>query len=87
MIFEFICTNPALIPGISTNASTGLQTFKCFDADGEIVLGIVQMKPVTVTAAPVLDPLTGFTDGAVLGWGVVAAMAMAYGIHLLRRAL
>lgn len=47
----------------------------------------------TVTATPVAyaidttDPTTNFTDGMILGWGVVAAMAAAYGIHLMRRAL
>lgn len=33
------------------------------------------------------DPVEAFIDGHILGWGVVAAMAAAYGIHLLRRAL
>lgn len=47
----------------------------------------------TITAMPVAyaidttDPLTGFSDGMTLGWGVVAAMAVAYAIHLMRRAL
>jgi hypothetical protein len=28
-----------------------------------------------------------FTDGMMIGWGVVAAMAVAWAIHYLRRAL
>jgi len=86
MIMDFICNN-GTTPGIFTNPSTGLQTFKCFDAVGEPVVGIVQMKSVTVTAAPLGTPEDQFTDGLTLGWGVVAAMVAAYAIHLLRRGL
>lgn len=31
------------------------------------------------------DPLTNFTDGATLGWGVVLAMVLAWGIAVLKR--
>jgi hypothetical protein len=34
-----------------------------------------------------LDPLTSFTDGALLGWGIVAAMVAAWSIKVLRRGI
>lgn len=48
--------------------------------------GVLSVHPVSY-AIDTSDPTTGFSDGMVLGWGVVAAMSAAYGVHLLRRAL
>lgn len=48
--------------------------------------GVAAMKPITVTAGADGDPTSNFTDGALLGWGVVAAMAVAWGLKQLGRA-
>lgn len=49
--------------------------------------GVAAMKPITLTAAESAgDPSSNFTDGAFLGWGVVAAMAVAWGLKQLGRA-
>jgi len=36
---------------------------------------------------PYSDPVQSFQDGAIIGWGIAAAMAAAWAIHFLRRAL
>ncbi|WP_298609619.1 hypothetical protein [uncultured Thiobacillus sp.] len=49
--------------------------------------GVAAMKPITLTASDAAgDPASNFTDGAILGWGVVAAMAVAWGLKQLGRA-
>lgn len=39
------------------------------------------------TLTPSADPVQEFTDGNLLGWGVVAAMVAAWGITVLRRGI
>lgn len=39
------------------------------------------------TLAPSDDPVASFTDGHLLGWGVVAAMALTWGVMAMRRAI
>lgn len=69
----------------SIDCSAGTVTFTgifgCSDA-----AGVVSATPVAY-AIDTADPTTHFSDGMILGWGVVAAMSAAYGIHLLRRSL
>ncbi|EHP43590.1 hypothetical protein OR16_07781 [Cupriavidus basilensis OR16] len=36
---------------------------------------------------PACDPLENFKDGMTVGWGVVAAMVLAWGVTVLRRGL
>jgi len=44
------------------------------------------MEPAAVDVLPG-NPEASFSDGVILGWGVVAAMVAAYAVHLLRRSL
>jgi len=74
MLYSFACPL-----GASLTVVTG-GGLLCSDSSLPVA-SAVSLQPVGV------DPATNFTDGAVLGWGVVAAMAAAYAIHLLRRAL
>jgi hypothetical protein len=60
--------------------------FTCVDTSGDPTNGIPQLVNVQIQEA-VPDPVSSFTDGAVLGWGVVAAMVAAYAIKLLQRSL
>jgi len=41
----------------------------------------------TVPTFPECDYDEPFTDGVVIGWGIVGAMAIAYAVHVIRRAL
>lgn len=50
-------------------------------------LGVPSAVPVTVSATATTSPEAAFSDGLVLGWGVVAAMVAAYAVTMLRRAL
>lgn len=52
-----------------------------FVSGSTVVITPVSLQPET------LNPGTNFTDGALLGWGVVAAMVAAWAITILRRAL
>lgn len=74
MLYSFQCA-----PSEALSISSG-GVILCTDGAAPVV-SAVSLQPVN------LDPVTNFSDGAVLGWGVVAAMAAAYAIHLLRRAL
>lgn len=55
--------------------------FSCSDS-----AGTVSAQPVAY-AIDTTDPSTNFSDGMTLGWGVVAAMAAAWAIVSLRKAL
>lgn len=48
---------------------------------------IVPMANVGTPCTDTNDPSTQFSDGMILGWGVVTAMVAAYAVTLLRRAL
>lgn len=72
MIYSFECSAGVL--------QVDAGSLSCTDS------GVLSVLPVAY-AIDTTDPSTGFSDGMVLGWGVVAAMAAAYGVHLLRRAL
>lgn len=72
MIYSFDCSAGVL--------QVVAGTLQCTDN------GVMSVRPVSY-AIDTSDPTTGFSDGMELGWGVVAAMAAAYGVHLLRRAL
>lgn len=41
----------------------------------------------TIVVVPPGDPQSNFEDGFILGWGVLAAMAAAWGIMFMRRAM
>lgn len=78
MIYSFQC--PAgYVLDISSSGLT-----QCFD--GAAYTPVTSVLAVTVQPVGV-DPQTGFTDGMALGWGVAAAMAVAWSIHVLRRAI
>lgn len=50
-------------------------------------LGQMADAMVPVVAFPDCDPYESFKDGMTMGWGVVGAMAIAWGVMYLRRAL
>lgn len=78
MLYSFQCDTGSALAVDSAGAVS------CFD--GTTTTPVVSVLPVSLQPAGV-DPVTGFTDGAVLGWGVAAAMVAAWAVHSLRRAL
>lgn len=69
----------------SIDCSVGTVTFSggvfgCTDS------GVVSATPVAY-AVDTTNPDTNFSDGMSLGWGVVAAMAAAWAVVVLRKAL
>lgn len=56
----------------------------CFLEDGSSAPGTA--VPVSIQPESI-DAQTNFTDGATLGWGVAAAMAAAWAVVHLRKAL
>lgn len=77
MIYSFECASGSVLDVSSSGVVS------CFD--GSAYSAVVSVLPVSV-APSVVDPTTGFTDGMTLGWGVAAAMAVAWAIIQLRRA-
>jgi len=43
--------------------------------------------PYPCTLQPSDDPVQQFTDGAILGWGIAAAMVAAWAVTVLRRGI
>lgn len=86
MIYDFVCSVSGAEVWPMVNQASGEYRLKCSMPDGTFG-GILTLKPVTVSAAPTATPGAEFTDGAVLGWGVVAAMVAAWGITVLRRGI
>lgn len=78
MIYSFQCPS-----GFALDVSAS-GVVDCFD--GATHSAVLSVQPVSVQPVGV-DPATGFTDGMTLGWGVAAAMAAAWAIHSMRRAL
>jgi hypothetical protein len=74
MIYSLTCQATATV----TSSGDGL--VKCSDGTNPTFSAVAYAIDNT-------DPETGFSDGAVLGSGVVLAMVLAYGVHLLRRSL
>jgi len=60
-----------------TNQGTYLQN---------LIFSVPSTPPPSCTLVPQLDPVEQFMDGNLLGWGVVAAMAVAWGLKQLGRA-
>lgn len=74
MLYSFQCA-PSEVLAVSSAGSV-----LCSDGVAPVVAA-VSLQPANV------DPVTNFSDGMALGWGVVAAMAAAWGVVSLRRAL
>jgi hypothetical protein len=55
------------------------------DQSGQVFTMVDAAAPLV--AFPVCDPLESFKDGQMLGWGVVAAMAVAFCIVVLKRGI
>jgi len=88
MLINLDCSSG--VPGIQLQVVNGTNYYRlaCVDSSGSLLAGANTMTSSPVSMAiETSDPVTGFTDGATLGWGVVAAMAMAWAITHLRRAL
>lgn len=52
--------------------------------------GIWTLRYNSVSPVPIFptcDPVSSFTDGMTLGWGVAAAMVAVYAVNLIRRSL
>lgn len=81
MLYSFSCSEGTV--GLSADSGG----FKCYDSYGMPLVGV----PVTLQAVSIqpesIDAQTNFTDGATLGWGVAAAMAAAWAVVHLRKAL
>lgn len=82
MIISFNCSQGS----VAVSAVSG--ALKCVDSNGTAITGVpVTAMAVTVSPTATTSPEAAFSDGLVLGWGVVAAMVAAYAITILRRAL
>lgn len=73
MIYSFECSLGAVV------FTDGV--FSCSDPAGTVTAQEVAY------AIDTTDPTTHFNDGLTLGWGVVAAMAAAWAVVSLRKAL
>lgn len=85
MLYSFRCPSGTSLQ-VSTSSSTGLSQFFCGPDSETVVYPGVEIVPVSLDPQNV-DPVTGFTDGVLLGWGVALAMVVAWAIHVLRRAI
>ena len=77
MLYSFSCSQGT----VGLSPVTG--AFKCYDSSGNPILGVnVTLQAVSLEPESI-DAQTNCTDGAILGWGVAAAMAAAWAvIHL-----
>ena len=92
MIFDFYCqgaSDPSASVQLNSLGSDG-STLQCVLPGGvqSGTAGVVALQPISITAAvPSGTPAEMFIDGNLLGWGVAAAMAAAWSLHVLRRAI
>ncbi|WP_310446129.1 hypothetical protein [Thiobacillus sp.] len=79
--YQLVCTDPGspIVKVVSSRVY-------CYDETGAF-LGYFPEAVAVTSIQQQANTTDSFNDGLSLGWGVVAAMALAYGIHLLRRAL
>lgn len=66
---------------LTNQASTGII------ASYTATRSVPTFTPYSCSLAPQMDPVENFTDGNILGWLVVAAMAAAWGLMVLKRSL
>lgn len=87
----FSAALPATVPGPTSyyasyqKATDGwhLNTYS-MGSGGSSLVSSVLVTPVTF---PTCDTVGNFNDGMTMGWGLVAAMAVAFGFVALKRAL
>lgn len=80
MLYSFSCSQGTV--GLSVSGA-----FKCYDGSGLPLLGVnVTLQAVSIQPESI-DAQTNYTDGATLGWGVASAMAAAWAVVHLRKAL
>ena len=81
MLYSFSCSQGTV--GLSSVSGA----FKCYDSTNTVISGVpVTLQPVSLQPESI-DAQSNFTDGATLGWGVAAAMAAAWAVVHLRKAL
>jgi hypothetical protein len=85
VIYSFHCSNGTFQLALTT--STGKSQLHCANVDGVTVFPPPVLTPVVMTEQQATTPTQNFIDGNLLGWGVVAAMVLAWSIHVLRRAI
>lgn len=72
--------NPAYLSIINKSASGWMQdTYQ----NGTLISSVAAPTPLFADC----DTTASFVDGHLLGWGVVAAMVVAWSIHVLRRGI
>lgn len=87
--------NPTVVPGATSYYS---KTFKSgaswfletYSYPGNSFVSQAKLASVTFPSCETLSPVNSFDsfqEGHVLGWGVAAAMVVAWSIHALRRAI
>lgn len=87
----YSAVTPSITPGPTTYVAEYVKS------SGAWLLRLTQVQTgggqsSVTTAAPALalppcDPLENFKDGMTVGWGVVAAMAVAWAVSVVRRGL
>lgn len=81
MLYSFSCS----VGTVGLSPISG--AFNCYDSNGNPLPGVsVTLQAVSLQPESI-DAQTNFTDGATLGWGVAAAMAAAWAVVHLRKAL
>ncbi|MFS8934743.1 hypothetical protein [Cupriavidus taiwanensis] len=83
---------PSLVPGGTSYLSefvkvSGAWKVRRYQATGGGDFALVAESPVPSASFATCDPLESFKDGQMMGWAVVAAMAAAWCIVVLRRGL
>lgn len=83
MLYSITCSDGEMAGFSAAGVFRGIG---CVYPDGSPSGGIPSMQPVSLQPESI-DAQTNFTDGATLGWGVAAAMAAAWAVVHLRKAL
>ncbi len=83
---------PSQTPGGTSYLSTfvkdaGVWKLRRFQVSSTGDVATLSDAVVPTMVFPVCDPLENFKDGMTIGWGVVAAMVLAWGVAVMRRGL
>lgn len=83
---------PAQTPGATTYLSefvkvSGAWKLRRYQVDSSGAVAVLSDATLPATSFPVCDPAESFKDGMTVGWGVVAAMVLAWCVVVVRRGL
>lgn len=83
---------PSQTPGATTYLSafvksSGTWVLRRYQVGSDGSVGTLGDAVLPAPTFPACDPRESFYDGMTMGWAVVAAMAVAWGITVLRRGL